>query len=299
MVGNRFVAAEVAVLSALLFWSGSEAAGVRRITVFAEGTAVNATGPILLRSPTTLSGSATRTTPIRPLGAAARLWSTASAGTCSYVSDQRLSRRSEARSPHGPDLGDAESGRPFHAHVDRSGRWHRARFAVPVPPSPRPHMDTTTWSFWGSRTFSSYTNPTGPSDPTIQMLSKGTNPLAVTPILLEGATGTNLATRQHDQPTTQNDPDSLKLTPSGDLMLTSGDDGQLVFVAHPGTDDQAVSFFTLLDPVATNTCPAWMTRCSPRPRVGCFICPTRGTTACWRLRRTIWSQATCSRRSGA
>jgi hypothetical protein len=64
-----------------------------------------------------------------------------------------------------------------------------------------------------------------------------------------GATGTNLATGQANQPTTQNDPDSLKLTPFGDLMLTSGDDGQLIFVAHPGRDEQAVSFLTLRDPI--------------------------------------------------
>ena len=63
-----------------------------------------------------------------------------------------------------------------------------------------------------------------------------------------GATGTNLATGQRNQPTSQSDPDSLKLTPFGDLMLSSGADGQLVFVAHPGTDEQAVSFLTLASP---------------------------------------------------
>jgi hypothetical protein len=102
--------------------------------------------------------------------------------------------------------------------------------------------------FRGSRTFLSYTNPSLPTDATIQMLVDGSNPLAVTTILTMNATGTNLATGQRDQLTTQNDPDSLKLTPSGDLLLSSGDDGQLVFVADPGTGDQTVSFLTLLDP---------------------------------------------------
>ena len=106
--------------------------------------------------------------------------------------------------------------------------------------------------FRGSQIFLSYTNPAVPTDPTIQRLVKGTNPLAVTPILTMGATGTNLATGQPNQPTTQNDPDSLKLTPTGSLMLTSGDDGQLIFVAHPGTNEQAVSFLTLLDPSGKN-----------------------------------------------
>jgi hypothetical protein len=31
-------------------------------------------------------------------------------------------------------------------------------------------------------------------------------------------------------------------------QLSSGEDGQLVFVAHPGTQSQAVSFITLRDP---------------------------------------------------
>jgi hypothetical protein len=94
--------------------------------------------------------------------------------------------------------------------------------------------------------FLSYTNPSGPADPTIQLLQKGTNPLAVTPILLMGASGKNLATGVVET-TSQNDPDSLKLAPNGDLMLSSGDDGQIIFVKHPGSDDQAVSFLTLLD----------------------------------------------------
>jgi len=102
--------------------------------------------------------------------------------------------------------------------------------------------------FRGNRTFLSYTNPTYLETPTIQMLVKGTSPLAVTTILTMGATGTNLATGQRNQPTTQNDPDSLKLTPFGDLQLSSGADGQLIFVRHPGTDEHAVSFLTLLDP---------------------------------------------------
>jgi hypothetical protein len=101
--------------------------------------------------------------------------------------------------------------------------------------------------FRGSRIFLSYTNPSVPTDPTIQMLVQGTNPLVVTPILTMGATGTDLATGQPNQLTTQNDPDSLKLTPTGSLMLSSGDDGQLIFVAHPGTNEQSVSFLTLLD----------------------------------------------------
>ena len=106
--------------------------------------------------------------------------------------------------------------------------------------------------FRGNQVFLSYTNPTGPADPTIQLLQNGSNPLAVSPILRTGATGTNLATGQRNQLTTQNDPDSMKLTPDGGLMLTSGDDGQLVFVSNPGTTAQSVSFLTLMDAVGNH-----------------------------------------------
>jgi DNA-binding beta-propeller fold protein YncE len=102
--------------------------------------------------------------------------------------------------------------------------------------------------FRGNQVFLSYTNPVAPTDATIQLLQNGTDPLVVTPILTMGATGTNLATGQPDQPTTDTDPDSLKLTPTGDLMLSSEADGQLIFVGNPGRPDQSVSFLQLLDP---------------------------------------------------
>jgi hypothetical protein len=253
MVGNRFVAAEVAALSALLFWSGSslEAAGVRRITVFAEGTAVNATGPDSLAvTDDAIWVSYTNNADSTGLGGSSTVVEYSFGG---HVRRTFQINGSVDGLKQDPRTGliwamQNQDGNSTLTLIDPDdGIVPGSPFQYAVTSSTHGYDDVV---FRGSRTFLSYTNPTGPSDPTIQMLIKGTNPLAVTPILLEGATGTNLATRQRDQPTTQNDPDSLKLTPSGDLMLTSGDDGQLVFVAHPGTDDQAVSFLTLLDPVS-------------------------------------------------
>jgi hypothetical protein len=102
--------------------------------------------------------------------------------------------------------------------------------------------------FTEDQVFLSYTNPQNPTDPTIQLLTKGSNPITLTTVLTMGATGTNMATGKPNQPTKQNDPDSLKLTPSGDLQLSSGDDGQLIFVRNPGKPGQSVSFLQLLDP---------------------------------------------------
>lgn len=103
-------------------------------------------------------------------------------------------------------------------------------------------------AFRVDQVFLSYTNPTGPSDASIRLLKNGSNPLVVKPILLVGATGTNLATGQPNQLTAQSDPDSLALTPDGNLMLSSAADGQVIFVAQPGTNKQSVSFLTVLDP---------------------------------------------------
>jgi glutamine cyclotransferase len=102
-------------------------------------------------------------------------------------------------------------------------------------------------AFRVDETFLSYTNPVVPSDPTILLVHNGSNPVVVTPILQMGATGTDLATGLPNQPTSQSDPDSLRLTPYGDLMLTSGANAQLIFVSHPGTAVQSVSFLNLLD----------------------------------------------------
>jgi hypothetical protein len=102
--------------------------------------------------------------------------------------------------------------------------------------------------FRNGQIFLSYTNPGVSTDPTIQRLENRESPLIVTPILTMGAKGTNIATGQLNQPTTQKDPDSLKLTPGGALMLSSGDDGQLIFVLDPGSDDQKVAFLSLLTP---------------------------------------------------
>lgn len=79
------------------------------------------------------------------------------------------------------------------------------------------------------------------------MVQEDSNPAVLTPILLAGAKGTNLATGATNQPTPQSDPDSLKTTPEGDLMLSSASDGSLVFVERPGTPQQSVSFLKLID----------------------------------------------------
>ena len=61
-----------------------------------------------------------------------------------------------------------------------------------------------------------------------------------------GATGLNLATGKVT-PTIQTDPDSLKVSPTGSLVLSSEADGTLIWVANPGAASQSVSWIQIVD----------------------------------------------------
>ena len=98
--------------------------------------------------------------------------------------------------------------------------------------------------FKGHQVFLSYTNPAHPGDATVVELVQGDNPtglLTTKTVLAFGAKGTDTV----DGKTAivpQNDPDSLKLAPNGDLLLTSGADGTIIDIKNPGTAQQSVSF---------------------------------------------------------
>jgi hypothetical protein len=102
--------------------------------------------------------------------------------------------------------------------------------------------------FDGNRVFLSETNPANTGDPVIVQLLNGQAPfgtLQTTGVLSFGDTGTNLVTGQTNQPLPITDPDSLKLLPNGDLLLTGEADGAYIFVKDPGTNRQTESFVTL------------------------------------------------------
>ncbi|MBV9244549.1 MAG: hypothetical protein JO366_07040, partial [Methylobacteriaceae bacterium] len=103
--------------------------------------------------------------------------------------------------------------------------------------------------FEHGKTFLSYTNPLKDGDAVIVSLDGGNHPhgeLETTPILAQGAMGTNTVTHAtHLVPL--NDPDSLKTAPNGDLLLTSGSDGAIVDVHDAGKADQSVSYTQIAD----------------------------------------------------
>jgi hypothetical protein len=110
-----------------------------------------------------------------------------------------------------------------------------------IPSSLRGYDDVV---FTHGKVFLSYTNPVNPGDPTLVQLTNGNDPdgaLQTKTILAFGATGLNLETGKIEV-VPQNDPDSLKVAPNGDLLLTSGSDDVIIDVHNPGTSHQSVSF---------------------------------------------------------
>ena len=108
--------------------------------------------------------------------------------------------------------------------------------------------------FKGDKVFLSYTNPNGAGDPTLVELVNGDRPnglLLTTTILADGATGFDTVTGKIEL-VPQTDPDSLKIAPNGDLLLTSGADGTIIDVQNAGTPSQAVSFTTIKGVTAGN-----------------------------------------------
>ena len=95
--------------------------------------------------------------------------------------------------------------------------------------------------------FLSYTNPNGVGDPTLVELVNGDHPsglLKTRTILADGAMGLDTVTGKREV-VPQNDPDSLKLGPKGDLIFSSGADGTIIDVANPGTARQSLSFTSI------------------------------------------------------
>ena len=102
--------------------------------------------------------------------------------------------------------------------------------------------------FAGQTVFLSETNPVNPGDPVVVELLNGTAPFGKlvigSTILSLGDMGIDLRTGLL-APVPITDPDSLKALPDGSLILTGEADGAFIFIAHPGTSRETVSFLTL------------------------------------------------------
>lgn len=85
-------------------------------------------------------------------------------------------------------------------------------------------------AFIGNNVFLSQTNPTSTSDAVVVRLNNATptTPVSFSTVL----TGAGILAT---------DPDSLKSTPTGGLVLTGESDGALTFITNPGTSSQTAS----------------------------------------------------------
>jgi hypothetical protein len=105
-------------------------------------------------------------------------------------------------------------------------------------------------AFLNGKVYLSYTNPVNPSDSVLQVLNQGNYPsgtLTTTSILTAQQTNPLFTSSGQFPP----DTDSLKTTPSGQLVLTSeGDgplpayatsDGRFTLISNPGTKSQSVT----------------------------------------------------------
>src|ERR1700692_484370 len=98
--------------------------------------------------------------------------------------------------------------------------------------------------FEGNKVFLSYTNPANTGDPVLVQLMQGDHPtglLTTKTVLAFGVKGLDTVTGQIET-VPLNDPDSMKMAPNGDLILSSGDDGAIIDISKGGTAQQSVSF---------------------------------------------------------
>jgi hypothetical protein len=100
-------------------------------------------------------------------------------------------------------------------------------------------------AFLGGNFFIVASNPTLDSSgnnvfPAIDQVSITGNKASVTPVLLGNASALDLTTGA-TVTLNVNDPDSLSINPSGQLMLVDQGGSELVFIANPGTTTQSVT----------------------------------------------------------
>jgi hypothetical protein len=99
--------------------------------------------------------------------------------------------------------------------------------------------------FDGNEVYLSKTNPPSQSGyATIVELENGnrpSGPLITTPVFYTGELGLDTVTGQMAV-IPQNDPDSLKAAPNGDLLFSSGDDGVIIDIHNVGQKNQKVTF---------------------------------------------------------
>jgi hypothetical protein len=103
-------------------------------------------------------------------------------------------------------------------------------------------------TFLGGKVYLSESNPANNPNtaPAVVQVTLAGNQASVTTVLLGNAMATNVVTNQAVTLNLQ-DPDSMTADPSGDLVLTSQADNELVIILNPGASNQSVKLVPLAD----------------------------------------------------
>jgi hypothetical protein len=142
-----------------------------------------------------------------------------------------------------------EDGNPNLVIIDPETRQQTVYIFAAPPPNGGGYDDIT---FRNGAAYFSASNPSKDPNaaPAIVKAKFVGNTIQVSPVLEGNAAATNVVT---GLPVTLNlqDPDSMTLTPSGDILLDSQGDSELVVVRKPGNNDQSVLQITLTSPYGT------------------------------------------------
>jgi hypothetical protein len=125
--------------------------------------------------------------------------------------------------------------------------------------------------FTNGQTYLSVTNPNAGSDPIIVQLNAS---LQITGLFPSTFTGKSLATGETTS-FTITDPDSLKLTPSGDLALTGEGDKAVVLIHNIGAPGNPRAFSLCWVPTARRSAASRMIPSFPQPIRDCSLWPIR------------------------
>jgi hypothetical protein len=135
-----------------------------------------------------------------------------------------------------------EDANPYLLIIDPKN-WHSKKYTFEKPAHGGGYDDM---SFIGDDVYISASNPSNNPN-TKQAIVKATlkdHTVDVTPVLLGDAMATDITTGDPVQLNLQ-DPDSMISDPEGDLVLDSQADAELIFVHHPGREDQGVFHLAL------------------------------------------------------
>jgi hypothetical protein len=103
-------------------------------------------------------------------------------------------------------------------------------------------------TFLGGKAYLSESNPANNPNtaPAVVRATLSGSMVNVSPVLFGNSTAVNVVTKQRVTLNLQ-DPDSMTANPSGELVMTSQADDEIVIIKHPGRSNQSVQLLPLTD----------------------------------------------------